>query len=80
MARGISKTEIKRLGCKYAEVLLYDPFVRPEAMPDLADNPIWRKLKQDTQNTIVYNIRSIARRQLLEAGYNPQTVTRVIGF
>lgn len=80
MARGFSKPEIARLGKLYAERLLANAKVRPEDMPDLADNPIWRKLKQDTQNNIAYDIRSIARKHLLEAGYNRETVIRIIGF
>lgn len=80
MARNISKTEIRRLGCMYAETLVHNPRIRPEDMPELADNPLWRTLKQDTQNNTIYNIRCIARGQLLEAGYNHGTVVRVIGF
>lgn len=80
MARGIGKTEIRRLGCMYAETLLRNPLSRPEDIPELADNPLWRTLKQDTQNNTIYDIRCIARGQLLEAGYNHGTVTRVIGF
>lgn len=80
MARGFNKTELKRLGERYAKRLLQNPAARVEAMLELAENLTWRELGQNIKKEVAYDIREVARGQLIGAGYNRETVTRVIGF
>lgn len=80
MARGFNKTDLKRFGERYAERLLQNPAARVEEMPELLGNPTWLEYGQNIKREIAQDIRGIARGQLLEAGYNRETVIRVIGF
>lgn len=79
MARGFSKPEIARLGFKYAVVLLYDPFIRPEAMPDLAKHPDWLEKGETMRHRAVQDIKGVAKKLFSEAGYSQATIQRVLG-
>lgn len=80
MAHSIGKKELQRLGKRYAERLLHNVKTKPVDMPELTEHPGWGDQEQGTKKEIVQDIKNIARRHLVEAGYNHETVARVIGL
>lgn len=80
MARGVtfSKAGLKALGRKYAEAVLRDASLPPEAIPPLAESDEWAKASDTLKRTVCDAIRENARRELRNAGFPVEKINQVI--
>ena len=62
----------------FAERVLRSPNLSPEQMPELADNPAFRKRKENDRSAIVRGLRNDAASRLIGAGYDAATVKRIL--
>ena len=72
-----SKAGLEALGRKYAEAVLRDAALSPEAMPLLAESEEWAKASGTLRRTVCDAIRENAR-ELRNAGFPAEKISQVI--
>ena len=78
MAISFSKAGLEALGRKYAEAVLRDATLLPEAMPLLVESEEWAKASHLLKQTVCDAIRENARRELRGAGFPTEKINQVI--
>ncbi|WP_294624655.1 hypothetical protein [uncultured Bilophila sp.] len=73
-----SKAGLEALGRKYAEAVLRDASLPPEAMPLLAESEEWAKASDTLRKAVCDAIRDNARRELRHAGFPVEKINQVI--
>lgn len=73
-----SKAGLEALGRKYAEAVLRDAALSPEAMPLLAESEEWAEASDTLRKNVCVAIRDNARRELLSAGFPAEKINQVI--
>ncbi len=73
-----SKAGLEALGRKYAEYVLRDATLPPEAMPLLTQSEEWAEASPLLKKSVCDAIRDNARKGLLEAGYPVEKVNQII--
>lgn len=64
-----SKAGLEALGRKYAEAVLRDATLSPEALPLLTESEEWAKASETLKRAVCAAIRDNARRELRKAGF-----------
>ena len=73
-----SKAGLEALGRKYAEAVLRDAALSPEAMPLLAESEEWAKASGTLKKAVCDAIRENARRELRNAGFPAEKINQFI--
>jgi hypothetical protein len=70
--------DCEALGSLYASALVVNPATALPDIPALQKHSAYAALKGQEKSAVRTNIKEIARKMLLEAGYNPVTVAEVL--
>lgn len=73
-----SKAGLEALGRKYAEAVLRDATLPPEALPLLSRSEEWAKASDTLRKAVCDAIRDNARRELRNAGFPVEKINQVI--
>lgn len=73
-----SKAGLEALGRKYAEAVLRDASLPPDAMSLLVESEEWGKASDTLKRTVCDAIRENARRELRNAGFPVEKINQVI--
>lgn len=76
MACKLTKTERKKLGGRFAELLLYRASTRPGEMPELASRKDWEEAAAYERKAVESGIAEEARGILLKSGYPKEQVEK----
>ena len=76
MACKLTKTERKKLGGRFAELLLYRASARPCDMPELASRKDWEEATAYERTAVESGIAEEARGILLKSGYPKEQVEK----
>lgn len=75
----LTKKEKELLGRQYAERIFRGNPGSPADLPALAKRRDWQEATEFEQRDIISELATLARDELLKAGYNRETVNKYVG-
>lgn len=70
--------DCKNLGSRYASAVLANASARVADLPALKTHSVYKALKPEQQEAVRNNIRFVAKNLMIQAGFAPETVARVL--